>query len=196
MRVNKMVFIGLLILIIMGFLICILNNDNQMYILSNKDEIEQVDEEWIPVSDIDISNVPGDVIGYLSIPSLSNNYYIDMPIKETVGLNVLATSIGHFEETPYTNGNVCLAAHNSGRNKKGEYVGYFDSIKELKEGDYIIYNNISNTYTYKVISNTIINETDISVLNNTEDNRLTLITCVKGAKNRAYRQCVVATRID
>lgn len=149
---------------------------------------------WIPVADIEISNVDESIIALLSLPTLKDNYYLDMPIKNGVELDILATSIGHFEKTRLINGNICLVAHNSGTNKKGEYVGYFDRIKDLKIGDEIIYKYLNNTYSYKVISNEIISEKDLSVLNDKNDNRLTLITCVKGPQNRLYRRCVVATR--
>ena len=161
----------------------------------NIDEDETKDENWISVSEVEISENKNDVIGYLSIPDLENDFYINMPIEEGVGLNILATSIGHFESTPYSNGNICLVAHNSGINKNGKYVGYFDKIKDLRSGDEIILNNLYEVNTYEVISNKIISEKDMSVLNNTNENRLTLITCVKGNKNRSYRRCVVATLV-
>lgn len=148
------------------------------------------EEGWIPVSEVNISNVSKDIIGYLSIPKFDNEYYMNMPIKEGVGLDIMATAIGHFTQTPHNNGNICFAAHNSGRNMNGEYVGYFDRIKDLTIGDSIYYNNLFEAYEYKVISNAIIDETDLSVLNPTTDNIITLITCVDG--NKTQRQCVVA----
>ena len=157
--------------------------------------MEEEIRDWIPVSEVEISDVPKWIIGYLSIPVLENDYYINMPIKEGTGINIMATSIGHFENTSYSSGNVCLVAHNSGTNKKGEYVGYFDKIKDLKIGDEIIFDNLSEINTYTVISNKIISEKDTSVLDNTKEDRLTLITCVKGIKNRSYRRCVVATLV-
>lgn len=185
---NKIKTYMILLLILIVLCICFIGKYTYNTIQAKK-------EGWIPVSEVDISDVPEDVIGYLSIPSLNSDYYINMPIKDGVELNIMATSIGHFTETPYTNGNVCLVAHNSGTNKSGQYVGYFDSIKNLVEGDKIVYNNLDTNYVYEVISNKIIAETDISVLDNTEDNRLTLITCVKGSSNRTYRQCIIAKMI-
>ena len=156
---------------------------------------QEISKDWIPVSEINISNVTKDVIGYLSIPKFNKAYYINMPIKEGTGLDILATAIGHFTNTPYLEGNVCIVAHNSGTNKSGDYVGYFDRLGELKNGDKIIYNNLKNKNEYIVISNEIIEETNLGVLNNTTENKLTLITCVKGQKNREYRRCVKCIKI-
>jgi len=53
---------------------------------------------------------------------------------------------------------------------------------------YYYYQNMSKEY--KVIKNIIIEDTDLSYLENTEDNMLTLITCVENEPN--YRRCVQA----
>ena len=47
---------------------------------------------------------------------------------------------------------------------------------------------------YEVIKNKIITDTDWEVLENTEENTLTLITCVENEPN--YRRCVQAVEID
>lgn len=181
----------IIICVIIGCLYCI----QQTYNATVSENIS-LEDNWIQVQKIDITYVTNDLIGYLSIPKFNDNYYINMPIKESTELNILATAIGHFSQTPLDNGNVCLVAHNSGTNKSGKYVGFFDSIKKLEIEDVIIYNNLSKIFRYEVISNNIIKETDISVLDNTDENMLTLITCIGGRENRAYRQCVVAKRIQ
>ena len=47
---------------------------------------------------------------------------------------------------------------------------------------------------YEVTKNKIIKDTDIDVLENTEENILTLITCVENEPN--YRRCVQAEEKD
>ena len=167
-------------------------NDNR---LALNELIDDDYKEWIAVESIDISEVDENVIGYLSVPLLNDNFYIDMPIKDGVELEILATSIGHFKGTPFIDGNICLVAHNSGTNEDGSYVGYFDKINKLKKGDEVIYKYQSSTYMYKVISNEIISEKDLSILNNTDKNLLTLITCLHGKSNRQYRYCVTSERV-
>ncbi len=84
----------------------------------------------------------------------------------------------------YGIGNVALASHN-----EGSYAHYFGEIKNLKNGEEIIYITNMGERRYKVFENKIIQETNVEVLENTEENNITLITCVKG--KRAYRQCVI-----
>ena len=97
--------------------------------------------------------------------------------------------VGHFIETPIEEGNVALAGHN-----RGYDVNYFSRLKELREGDEIIYIHNEINRIYEVTKNKIIKDTDIDVLENTEENILTLITCVENEPN--YRRCVQAEEKD
>ena len=97
--------------------------------------------------------------------------------------------VGHFIETPIEEGNIALAGHN-----RGYDVNYFSRLKELREGDEIIYIHNEINRIYKVTKNKIIKDTDIDVLENTEENILTLITCVENEPN--YRRCVQAEEKD
>ena len=118
---------------------------------------------------------------------------LNAPIKETTELDVLATAVGHFEDTAIFNGNVCLAGHNSGTNKDGEDIGFFKRLNELEIGDQVIYHHTFGEYIYKVSEIKEIEETDFSVLEPSSTDKLTLITCVKGKKE--FRLCVVCDRI-
>jgi len=92
-------------------------------------------------------------------------------ISEGTSKEILNNYIGHFEETKKDIGNIGLAAHN-----RGYQVNYFEKLKDLKEGDYIYYTYKETKRTYVIISRLIIKDTEWSNLENTEDNRLTLIT--------------------
>ena len=89
------------------------------------------------------------------------------PIKEGTSQEVLADAVGHFEESEKYEGNVALAGHNRGYN-----CDFFGEIKKLKNGDKIIH------------------QTDWKYIENTEDNRITLITCVENMYE--YRRCIQA----
>ena len=65
-----------------------------------------------------------------------------------------------------------------------------EKIKDLKLGDEIYYKTQYGTKTYEVILSTIIDETDWSYLQKTEENKITLITCVRNKPNK--RLCVQA----
>lgn len=121
-----------------------------------------------------------DEIGTLTIPNI---LLVNAPIKESVELSTLYETIGHFPSTRIYEGNVGLASHNSGN--KGDY---FKNLKNINVGDEIYYQTKYGTKRYIVEIKTIINEEDWSYLEETEDNRITLITCVKGQPKK--RLCV------
>ena len=106
-------------------------------------------------------------------------------IAEGTTEDVLNAYIGHFEETQKQNGNIGLAAHN-----RGYKVNYFNRLKELELGDQIIYTFDGISKMYEVQTLSIIEDTNWKVLENTGDNRLTLITCVEN--NPSHRRCVQA----
>lgn len=109
-------------------------------------------------------------------------------IHEGTTEEILDDFIGHFSSTPVSIGNVGLAAHN-----RGYKNNYFSRIKELKIGDKINYYINGNKFIYEVKEILIIYESDWSMLENTNDNRITLITCVENREK--YRLCVQAVRV-
>lgn len=119
-------------------------------------------------------------IGTLTIPKIKL-YNID--ICEGVELETLSKSIGHFENTNLYEGNVGLAAHNAGTS-----ANYFANINKLEKGDEIYYKTNYGTKKYVVDNITEINSYDWSKSEETEDNRITLITCISGNTNS--RLCV------
>lgn len=109
-------------------------------------------------------------------------------VKEGSDSNVLKDYIGHIENTATYDGNVGLAGHN-----RGNQYSYFVRINELEKGDIITYQTRFYTRNYKVDNIQTILETDWSLLEDTEQNKLTLITCI--ANKRVQRLCVQATEI-
>lgn len=93
--------------------------------------------------------------------------------------------IGHFENTKKSKGNIGLAAHN-----RGYKVNYFSRIKELEKGDLIYYQYNDFKKAYEVEKEKIILDTDWSLLKNTEENYLTLITCLENVPQK--RRCIIA----
>ena len=117
----------------------------------------------------------------LMIPKIS----LEAEISEGTRKEVMDRFVGHFEETTKTSGNVGLAAHN-----RGYPVNYFANIKQLKEGDEIIYKYYEFEKTYLVVENKIIKDTDWGPLEGTKENKITLITCVENEPE--YRRCIQA----
>ncbi len=120
----------------------------------------------------------------IQIPKLN----LDVHIAEGTTAEVLLKAIGHFENTTKWNGNVGLAAHNRGYN-----CNFFEKIKQLKIDDEIIYITEFGKKIYKVQTNKVIQDTDWSYLEQTNDNRITLITCEENREQ--YRRCVQAVEI-
>lgn len=106
-------------------------------------------------------------------------------IYEGTSMQTLAKGVGHFTNTPYLEGNVCLAAHNTN--------SYWAKLHTLSNGDKIQYTCFLGTKEYEVSNVSKISETDWDSLKNTDTNVLTLITCVKGQKD--LRLCVQAKEI-
>lgn len=118
------------------------------------------------------------------IPAIS----LEAPISENTEKETMNKYVGHFEETSKTYGNIGLAAHN-----RGYEVNYFSNLKKLKEGDKIIYKCEDFEKTYIVKTHIIIEDIDWNYLEKTEDNRITLITCVENEPN--YRRCIQGIEI-
>ena len=124
-----------------------------------------------------------------------SNWYIEIPaiglsasIAEGTNKQTLELYIGHFKETSKLIGNVGLAAHN-----RGYLNNYFEHLKDLKVGDEIRYYYQGQEKRYVVEKQKIIQDTDWTMLEDTEDNRMTLITCVENEPS--YRRCIQAIEI-
>lgn len=140
------------------------------------------------LEDTPLENIEQDIIHYddeigtLTIPDILLD---NVPIRESVELSTLSETIGHFPSTSIYEGNVGLASHNSG--SKGDF---FKNLRKIKIGSEIFYQTQYGTKRYVVTLKKEIDETDWSYLQETEDNRITLITCVAGQKEK--RLCVQA----
>lgn len=117
----------------------------------------------------------------IEIPKISLNAVI----AEGTSKEILNQYIGHFENTSKQLGNIGLAAHN-----RGYEVNYFKDLKLLQQGDEIIYRYNEFEKIYEVRKCRIIRDTEWEYLEETEENMLTLITCVENQPE--YRRCVQA----
>ena len=158
------------------------------YIKANKNAESIEIGDNTDVEDTPLENIEQDIIHYddeigtLTIPDILLD---NAPIRESVELSTLSQTIGHFPSTSIYEGNVGLASHNSGN--QGDF---FKNLKNIKVGSEIFYQTNYGTKRYVVTVKEIISEEDWSYLKETEDNRITLITCVKGQKDK--RLCVQA----
>lgn len=120
----------------------------------------------------------------ISIPTIN----LKAQISEGTTKEVMDKYVGHFVDTGVIKGNICLGAHN-----RGYPVNYFENIKSLNKNDLIFYKKENKTYCFKIEIVTVIRDTDWTYLEETEDNRITLITCVENEPD--YRRCVQAIEV-
>lgn len=161
----------------------IYNNDNRQEIINEYPTTVNNNETTlgVPVESETNENEILNAIATLEIPSIS---FKDIVIEGTTQ-EALAQGIGLFEHSSILQGNVCLAGHNTTR--------FFANLKDVKQGDIIKYSSCLGNREYEITTIKQIEETDWSMLEDTEDNRLTIITCVKNQPK--FRLCVQATEI-
>lgn len=122
----------------------------------------------------------GGYLATLKIPTL------DLPVKVYQGTDsdALRKGAGHFASTSIWDGNVAIAGHNRGVNN------HFGRIHLLDYGDTIKLTTKLGTRTYEVYAVYKVSVEDMSVLNDSTENIITLVTCVRDQP--AYRWCVQA----
>ena len=191
---NKKILVLFVVVILAGALITLFMYDKnvleqEQYNNEITEQEEQITEENTglenEVTYEDKLDSEDDILGRLIIDKISLNG----EVKEGSSNEVLEDYIGHIEETAKYDGNVGLVAHN-----RGNEHSYFARINELELGDEIIYQTKFGERRYKVTDKKEILETDWSLLGNTKENKLTLITCIRNKVNQ--RLCVQATQQD
>ncbi len=122
-------------------------------------------------------------LGRLKIPALD----LSVKVYEDESLESLSKGAGHFKFTSCWDGNVGLAGHNRG------VANHFGKIHTLRIGNKITYTTKLGTRTYEVFFVGKIKETDFSRLERSNENLITLITCVRDVPN--MRWCVQAREV-
>ena len=102
----------------------------------------------------------------LRVPRLG----IEVPVLEGTSDITLNRGVGHIAGTalPGQPGNIAITGHRD---------GFFRPLKDAREGDIIEVQRKSQTDRYIVSKIKIVFPSDTSVLNNTTDSTLTLVTC-------------------
>jgi sortase A len=105
-------------------------------------------------------------IGILRIPKIN----VEVPVLEGTDDLILNRGVGHVNGTalPGENGNVAIAGHRD---------GFFRGLKDVVVGDKIELITLQQTETYIIDRITIVEPTDVSVLQPRSHSSLTLITC-------------------
>ena len=108
---------------------------------------------------------------------------IKVPVLEGTDSKALQVSAGHFEGTgTLCKGNYCIAGHNSTM-----YAEIFNDLDQIQIGDemYLVDTDDNHTcYLYIVTEYKTVEPNDTWVLNDFDDNRLTVISCTDDGTQR------------
>jgi sortase A len=111
----------------------------------------------------------GQAIAIIRIPKIG----VDKAVVQGVGLPDLKKGPGHYPQTPMPGqpGNAAIAGHRT------TYGAPFFRLNELNKGDTIYVTTAQGAFEYHVRELRVVSPNEVSVLNPTPDNRLTLTTC-------------------
>ena len=117
-----------------------------------------------------IEPVPaGEATARIQAPTIG----LDKIVVEGVSLDDLKKGPGHYPETPLPGqeGNAALAGHRT------TYGAPFNRIDELQQGDEITVTTVQGEFTYVVKATHIVSPSEVQVLEDKGDNRLTMTAC-------------------
>jgi sortase A len=111
----------------------------------------------------------GDAMASLRIPAIG----VEKIVVEGVSLDDLKRGPGHYPDTPFPGqpGNASIAGHRT------TYGAPFNRIDELENGDEILITTAQGSFRYEVSGQQIVSPSQVEVLNDHGDNRLTLTAC-------------------
>jgi sortase A len=104
--------------------------------------------------------------GILRIPAVN----LEVPVFEGTSETNLNSGAGRIEGTAAlgTRGNVGIAAHRD---------GFFRNLKDVAAGQWLYLDTAAQTFRYRVVDTRVVSPADVSVLAQTPDWTLTLVTC-------------------
>lgn len=108
----------------------------------------------------------GEVLGTLTIPALGQSF----PVIEGTGKDELKKGVGHIIETamPGEPDNCVISGHRD---------TVFPRLGELEEGDVLVMETATGTYTYEISQIRIVDKDDRTVVVHTDHAVLTVSTC-------------------
>ena len=108
----------------------------------------------------------GLVIGKVQIPRLG----LSAVVVQGDNQEILRRAVGHIPGTalPGQSGNIVLAGHRD---------SFFRALRKVHRGDRVVLETPAASYDYEVESTTVVAPSDVSVLQDSKQRQLTLITC-------------------
>jgi sortase A len=110
--------------------------------------------------------VNGDLIGSIDISRIG----LSAIVVEGTDRTTLRRAVGHIEGTavPGQSGNVGLAGHRD---------TFFRSLRNVQENDIVTLTTVAGKYRYRVVSTRVVGPNEVSVLDPSGTEILTLVTC-------------------
>ena len=111
----------------------------------------------------------GSAVAIIKIPKIG----VEKRVVQGVGVDDLKKAPGHYPNTPMPGqqGNAAIAGHRT------TYGAPFYNLDQLKASDPILVTTVQGSFRYEVLNTEIVRPSEVDVLDNTPDNRLTLTTC-------------------
>lgn len=111
----------------------------------------------------------GAAVAIIRIPRIG----VDKAVVQGVSLKDLKKGPGHYPATPMPGqpGNAAIAGHRT------TYGAPFFNLNDLNAGDTVFVTTAQGAFEYKVREKKVVRPTEVSVLDPSTDNRLTLTTC-------------------
>lgn len=180
---------GIVAAIVGVILILITLSSNLLAISDKRSEIESFEKQDLTVAAVTVKDLgtnekeetdydsqveallnENGVMAVLSIPSISCKEVI----REGSSKGTLAKALGHMEGTAFPGqiGNCAIAGH-----RNYNFGMYFNRLDEVELDDEITISTQTDTFTYKVTEIKVVEPEDLSVLEQGDDTRVTLITC-------------------
>lgn len=142
-------------------------------ITGEKQDGENMSQEAVSLDDINGYSP----IAIMEIPRIKLKQAVVTGIDD----NTLQYFLGHFPDSdmPGQVGNFAVAGH-----RVSDYTDAFINLYKVKAGDEVIINTRDKKYTYEVQDNFIVEPDDVDVLKKADYEKITLVTCTVGAKQR------------
>lgn len=183
-RHNKAQIIKLLFYFTSLVLICIgfywwnprdiFNKNNEVSAVTNSQEINNSEEE--------VTEAEEKIPFSLSVPKLEIQTPVNLnvdPAKEDEYNQALKSGVNHLPGTALPDsgkGNVVIYGHSSSENG-GIYGQIFSSLNQLEKGDKIELSYKDQPYIFSVVDKQIIKPDDLTALDQTKTQYITLMTC-------------------
>ena len=181
-KIKKIV--GVIFIILgLGIIITVLyrkieTNNKQKELQMILQEVINVEESTETTAKDEMKNINGYIpVGLIEIPSIN----LSQGIVKGVTDDILKYYLGHFESSvmPGEKGNFAVAGH-----RVSDYSESFINLYKVKQGDKVLVKYNNNEYVYEIEEKFVVNPWQVDVLENTQDEIITLVTCTVGAKER------------